>query len=238
LYYFADTQQGLRLYREWHKINEVKPIDVGLAALQRLVNSGETPFDNDYKTAWSVGSTVNSIMHVGPLAIVDITLGKLNVGAEAEQLSIDQIVWTLTANDKSVHSVKFTSGGKPLESFVKYVDASGTFKRETDYEVLAPVWINDPGRVDGSSPWTLQNPVVISGTACTFEAAVAWEVLQRTAVVQSGSTTATEGCPTRSLWKVKLEKLAPGTYTFVAKNISEQDGSVASQDTKIFMIAK
>ena len=239
MYYFADTQQGLRLYREWHKVSEVKPADVGLASLQRLVNAGEEPFDSDYKSAWTSGSTVNSIKHVGPLAIVDITIGThtgTGLGAEGEQRAIDQLVWTLTANDKSVRSVKFTSGGKVIETFAGHVDTKGTFARENGYEVLASVWINVPGQVDGKTPWTLKNPVVISGTACVMEAAVPWELVKDGMVVKSDMTLASESCPTQAPWKVSLGTLQPGTYVFKAKDLSAEDGSIVSEDTKTFVV--
>lgn len=236
MYYFAETQQGLRLYREWHTVTEAKPADAGLASLQRLVNSGDGPFDSDYKTAWGTGSTINSIKHVGPLAIVDITLGKLNVGAEAEQRAVDQLVWTLTANDKSVRSVKFTSDGKTLQSFAGHVDATATFKREAASDVLASVWISVPGQSDSATPWIVSNPVQVSGTACVFEAAVPWELIKDGKVVQSDMTMASGSCPVQSPWKVDLGSLSPGTYVFKAKDLSAEDGSVVSQDTKTFVV--
>ena len=228
LYYFADTSQGLRLYREFHRVTEPLPTDLGLAALQRLVNSGEMPHDTDYSTAWATGSTVNSIKRAGNVAVVDISIGHLNVGAEGEQRAIDQLVWTLTATDKSVHSVKFTSGGKSIESFAGHVDATVAFKREPSYEVLATVWVNDPG--------TVSTPVIITGSACTFEAAVPWDLLKDGKVVKSDATLAAQACPVRSAWKVSLGTLDPGTYVFRAKDVSAADGSLVAQDTKTFVV--
>jgi len=229
IYFVGDTAQGLRLYREFHMI----PVDLGsptsLASLKFVVAQGTKPSDGDYTNLWGNGSVVNSISQMGSVATVDITITKLNVGAEAEMRAIDQLVWTLTANDKSIKSVRFISDGKPLESFAGHVDATGTFTRERTYDVLAPIWVN---AISDSA----RSPITITGTACTFEAGVAWTLTKSGSVEKSGSTTAAQACPIRAVWSVELGTLPAGDYVFTAIDYSAEDGSIAQQDSKAFSV--
>lgn len=232
-YYVADTAKGFRLYKEVQPVsvteNELGD-DKGLNALTMLINGQLPPYDGNYVTLWKSGSKVNSLTREGDVATVDLSLGRLQLGAESEMRAIDQIVWTLTENDPSIKSVNLTVDGKPVESLAGHVDATVPFTREPDYEVLATVWIDLLDRSDVTSP------VTISGTACTFEANVAWELLQGDAVLQSGATIAGEACPVRSAWKVDVGVLAPGDYIFRAFENSAKDGSLINEDTKSFTI--
>ncbi len=98
------------------------------------------------------------------------------------------------------------------------------------YEVMASVWIDLLDRSD------VKNPVSISGSACTFEANVAWELTQSGDVVTSGSTTAKMACPDRSDWSIELGDLAPGNYVLKVSDLSAEDGSVIFEDTKAFTV--
>jgi spore germination protein GerM len=232
-YYVADTANGLRLYKETQAISATENdlgVDKGLNALVMLINGQLPPTDGNYQNLWRTGSKVNSITRAGDVETVDISLGRLQVGAEAEQRAIDQIVWTLTENDPSVKSVKFTVEGKSVESLAGHVDATKAFTREPQNEVLATVWVD---LLDGSD---LVSPVKISGTACTFEANVGWELLQNSKVIKSGATTAASACPDRSSWSVDLGALPAGDYTFRAFDTSAKDGSLINEDTKDFTI--
>lgn len=229
IYYVGDTAQGLRLYREFRSITVNSGNSVGLESLRYLVAQGSHAADSDYTNLWGNGSVINSVKVVGSKAVVDLSISHLNVGSEGEMRAIDQLVWTLTANDKAVKSVRFTSNGKSLESFAGHVDATGSFSREPAYDVLAPIWV--------STPRTVQtNPVTISGTACTFEAVVAYELTKAGTIVKQGSVTAEQACPERSAWKVELGTLAAGTYTFTAIDYSAKDGSITQKDSKKFTI--
>lgn len=229
IYFVGDTAQGFRLYREFRKV----PVELGsttaLASLKFIVAQGTKASDRDYTNLWGNGSVINSITQTGSVAMVDITIASLNVGAESEMRAIDQLVWSLTANDKTVKSVKFISSGKPLETFAGHVDATGTFSRQPTYEVLAPIWVTTPAAV-------VSGPVSMTGTACTFEAGVAWTLTKSGSVVKQGSTTAAQACPVRSAWKVSLGTLSPGKYVFTAIDYSAKDGSVTQQDSKTFTV--
>ena len=230
-YFTSETAQGFRLVREVHQVSKVENDlgdDKGFNSLVMLVDGQLPPFDGDHRTLWNNGTKVNSVSVVEGIATVDLTLGRISLGAESEQRAIDQMVWTLIENDPAVTSVKFTIDGLVSESLAGHVDFSQVFTPAPSYEVLASVWIDLLDRSDVS------NPVSITGSACTFEANVAWELTQGGDVVSSGATTAATACPDRSDWSIDLGELAPGNYVLKVSDTSAEDGSLIFEDTKAF----
>jgi len=230
-YFTSETAQGFRLVREVHQVSKVENDlgdDKGFNSLVMLVDGQLPPFDGDHRTLWNNGTKVNSESVTEGVATVDLTLGRISLGAESEQRAIDQMVWTLIENDPAVTSVKFTIDGLVSESLAGHVDFSQVFTPAPSYEVLASVWIDLLDRSDVS------NPVSITGSACTFEANVAWELTQGGDVVSSGVTTAATACPDRSDWSIDLGELAPGNYVLKVSDTSAEDGSLIFEDTKAF----
>jgi hypothetical protein len=223
-YWVADTARGFRLYREFVRLPIIgDPITVALRALV----SGQ-PKDGDYSNLWSKETKINRVKTNGSTATVDLTLGKLNVGAAAEALAIAQLVWTATAAEPSITKISFTVGGKKVESLAGHVDARKPFTRGHTNDVLAPVWITSP----------VENAIVaakgftLSGMASTFEANVAWKVYSGGKVIKNGSTLAAQAAPAWKAWSVAIPGLTPGRYLFVAMALSAKDGSLVSRDTK------
>ena len=232
-YFTSETVQGFRLVREVHQVSKVENDlgdDKGFNSLVMLVDGQLPPFDGDHRTLWNNGTKVNSVSVVEGIATVDLTLGRISLGAESEQRAIDQMVWTLIENDPTVTSVKFTIVGLVSESLAGHVDFSQVFTLAPSYEVLASVWIDLLDRSDVS------NPVSITGSACTFEANVAWELTKGGDVVSSGATTAASACPDRSDWSIELGELAPGNYVLKVSDTSAEDGSLIFEDTKAFTV--
>ena len=232
-YFVSETAQGFRLVREVQQVSKLENDlgdDKGFNSLVMLVNGQLPPFDGDHITLWNNGTKVNKVVTVDDVATVDLTLGRISLGSESELRAIDQIVWTLIANDPAIKSVKFTVDGVKSESLAGHVDFSQTFTLAPSYEVLATVWIDLLDRSD------LKNPVAISGSACTFEAGVAWELTRSGKVLKSGGTTAASACPDRSDWNLDLGKLAPGNYVLKVSDLSAKDGSVIFADTKAFTV--
>lgn len=232
-YFVSETAQGFRLIREVQQVSKAENElgdDKGLNSLIMLVDGQLPPFDGDHRTLWNNGTKVNSVTVADGVATVDLTLGRISLGSESEQRAIDQIVWTLTQNNPDVTAVKFTVDGAVSESLAGHVDFAQTFVLAPSYEVMASVWIDLLDRSD------VKNPVSISGSACTFEANVAWELTQSGDVVTSGSTTAKMACPDRSDWSIELGDLAPGNYVLKVSDLSAQDGSVIFEDTKAFTV--
>ena len=227
MYYVGKTQDGFRMYREFRSIMTTD--DAGLYSLRALVRKKQRALDGDYFNLWGNGSVINYIRYSGSHATVDIEVVPLKVGSEGEVRAIDQLVWTLTANHPSTKSVSFTSGGKSFESFAGHVDARGSFSRELHYEVLAPVWVNQVAAV-------LTNPVIIRGTACTFEAGVHWQLYRNGEMIRENHVLASGACPVRGAWTVNLGRLRAGDYMFVAQDISAKDGSITQEDSKEFRI--
>ena len=223
-YWVADTVKGFRLYREFVPL-EITPEPI-MTSLKALIAG--TPKDSDYVSLWPKETKINSVVVVGNTATVDLTLGKMNVGSEAESMAIAQLVWTATAAQTSVKHIAVTVDGKTVESIAGQVDATKPFSRGLTYEVLAPVWITSP-------PEDAQLSAVgfkLSGMASTFEANVAWKVFQNGKLVQQGSTTAAQAAPAWAPWSVAIKGLLPGKYMFIAMEYSPKDGSLVAQDTK------
>jgi len=232
-YFTSETAQGFRLVREVHQVSKAENDlgdDKGFNSLVMLVDGQLPPYDGDHRTLWNNGTKVNSVSVVEGIATVDLTLGRISLGAESEQRAIDQMVWTLIENDPTVTSVKFTIDGIVSESLAGHVDFSQVFTLAPSYEVLANVWIDLLDRSDVS------NPVSITGSACTFEANVAWELTKGGDVVSSGATTAATACPDRSDWSIDLGELAPGNYVLKVSDTSTEDGSLIFEDTKAFTV--
>lgn len=223
-YWVGDTARGFRLYREYVRLDVTPdPITTSLNAL-----IAGKPKDTDYVTLWPKETKINSVVVVGNKATIDLTLGKMNVGSEAESLAIAQLVWTATAANTKVKQVQLTVDGKIVESIAGHVDATKPFTRGLTYEVLAPVWITSPE--EGATANALG--FKLSGMASTFEANVAWKVFQNGKLVQQGSTTAAEAAPAWKPWSVAITGLKPGKYMFIAMEYSPKDGSLVAQDTK------
>lgn len=223
-YWVGDTARGFRLYREYVRL-EITP-DPITTALNALIAGA--PKDTDYVTLWPKETKINSVVIAESKATIDLTLGKMNVGSEAESLAIAQLVWTATAADTKVKQIQLTVDGKIVESLAGHVDATEPFTRGLTYEVLAPVWITSPE--EGSQVRALG--FKLSGMASTFEANVAWKVFQDGKLVQQGSTLAAEAAPAWKPWSVAINGLSPGKYMFIAMEYSPKDGSLVAQDTK------
>ena len=232
-YFVSETAQGFRLIREVQQVSKVENDlgdDKGFNSLIMLVNGQLPPFDGDHRTLWNNGTKVNSVTNTDGAATVDLTLGRISLGSESELRAIDQIVWTLMDNDPSITSVQFTIDGKVSESLAGHVDLTQPFVKAPGYEVLATVWIDLLDRSD------VRNPVSIMGSACTFEANVAWELTKGGDVLSSGSTTAATACPDRSDWTIELGDLTAGNYVLKVSDYSPKDGAPIFEDTKALTV--
>lgn len=229
-FFVSDTPRGFKLFSETQNY-QVSEGDLNLQVVSDLVSGAVVPLDPQYSTLWGNGNTVNSVIVDQSVATVDLGTVTLNVGAEAEQRAIDQIVWTLTELSPEITAVTFTVNGQTVESFAGHVDTTVAFKRAVDYEVLNPIQISsiNQGAV-------LTSPVTISGQACTFEANVVWRLSKEDKVVTVGYATAAAACPERSEWKVELGELEPGDYTFQAFENSAEDGNLVAIDDKSFTV--
>ena len=225
LYFVADTPRGLKLFSEERSYSSFD--DMNLQVISDLVSGKAAPLDPDYTNLWGGTNTVNSVSVNESVATIDLGPISLNVGAEAEQRAIDQVVWTLTSLAPEVKSVAFTVNGKIVESFAGHVDATTQFVRAIDYEVLNPIQISSLN--EGAE---LTAPFTVAGQACTFEANVVWKLLKDDTVVKEGFTTASSGCPERGNWSISFDTLDAGQYTIQTLEYSAEDGSLFAKDDK------
>lgn len=230
VYFVADTPRGFKLFSE---IREIKSPAGGMAdaVISQLVSGELQPLDPDYVNLWDNSNSLNQVMISGARATVDINLGNLNVGAEAELRAIEQIVWTLTGISPFLTTVRFLVNSEEVETFAGHLDTTVDFKRVPDYEVLSPLQIESI-----SDLAELKNPIAISGSACTFEANVVWEISKNNKVIADGVTTAAAACPQRSKWQIELPELKAGKYLFSVKEFSAEDGSLFALDTKQIIV--
>ena len=228
VYYLGDTGRSLRLYREFHRATSNKPV-IETAVHEMLAVPA---MDADYKSVWPTKTSVNAVSVSRDVATVDFSsqvTGPFNGGTEAATISVQQLVWTVTAADPKVKSVDITVDGKPITDLWG-VDVSKPQKRGIHYEVLGAVWILTP-----TERASVKSPVVISGQATVFEATVSIEIRRAGIKVKDTFVTASEGGPARGNWTLSVP-LPPGTYEVRAYESSAEDGSVLNLDDKTFTV--
>jgi hypothetical protein len=232
VFFASQTSQGLRLVSETREFS-VGPLGLADAALSGLISGSLQPLDPQYENLWAGANALAQLDVEGSVASVDLTLGGLNLGAEAEARAIEQVVWTLTGLIPEVSSVRFLVDGYPVETLAGHVDTTLTFQRSDHYLVLSPVQITSLN--EGAR---LASPLVISGTACTFEANVVWALTGPSGQQMTGATTATAACPDRGSWSLTFDSLEPGSYNFMVSETSAEDGSVVASDDKNFIVTQ
>jgi hypothetical protein len=145
---------------------------------------------------------------------------------------VQQLVWTASAVEQNAGlGVRVLIDGKPGQLFGSYPVGGVVHRTSPGYEVLGSVWVEAPseGQAVGSS-------VTVRGTACTFEAGLAWQLLQDGQVVRSGHTTTSSGCPVRGSWTVALDQLPAGSYTFRAFEPPASGTGPERDDTRAFRV--
>ncbi|MBC7463378.1 MAG: GerMN domain-containing protein [Actinobacteria bacterium] len=229
MYYVGDTPTGFKLFSEKYSFQVTG--DVAAETLSRLISGRAQPVDPDYTNLWGTGTSLNVYSKDGSTGVIDLKMGKLNVGAEAESRAIDQLLWTLSAVDPSITGVLLLVDGERIESLAGHGDATKVIAKAPDYEVLSELQISS--FVEGES---LRNPVIISGQGCTFEANLVWTLRRAGQVIKSAPTTAESACPDRSNWRVDLGNLVAGEYSFTVEDFSAKDGALSAKDDKNFTI--
>ena len=229
MYFVGDTPTGFKLFSEKYSLRG--DYDLVTLALDELISGKAQPADKDYANLWGTGTSLNAYTLDGSIGVIDLKMGKLNVGAEAESRAIDQLLWTASGIDENIDGIRLLVDGEPIESLAGHVDATSVIKRQETYQVLSNLQISSfrEGAV-------LKNPVNIWGQACTFEANVVWTLRKDGKVLKKAPTTAASACPDRSSWNVELGLLGVGSYSFTVQDFSAEDGSLSAQDNKNFTV--
>lgn len=216
VYYVTETPAGLRLAREWRRVEAVPSAAVGAVSL--LFEPAPVP---GYETLWHRGTAVRSVEVRDGAITVDLALpaGAPPIPAEHAGLAVQQLVYTATAavstsgGDGSL-PVRILVDGERVDELAG-VDVSAVLGRAPAPDVRLMVQLNTP--YEGQR---VTNPVTVAGEAAVFEANVLWEIRQNGEVVASGYTTAGEAFRF-SPFDFEID-LPPGEYTVV---VSEDDAS-------------
>jgi len=237
----ATSQAGKRfgLYREF--VRTVVPVRATPAQKARAavaVAMNAEPFTSyePYLEPWS-GTSAKGVT-VTPSRITVTLSGPGAPGFTDAQtrLAVQQLVWTAQgAVGRGNIPVKFILANGSRRLFGTY-PTTATYKRppkDLQYQVLAPIWITSPVR---GQVFPAGAPVVAAGQSCAFEATTQWQLRKGRAIVRSGFTTASSGCPTRGTWQVRLGVLRAGSYTFRMYEVSMQDGTIFAETSKPFTV--
>jgi hypothetical protein len=235
-YYLRDTPQGLRLTREFQRVEVPDGPEVGAV---RLAVTGDA-LDPDYRTGWPAGADVSSVAVDGGTITVDLTGDVRNrpsgMSEEQANLAVQQVVYTAQAvAEQGRLPVRITIEGAGTDQ-VLGVAASQPLTNSPENDVLALVSVSSLS--DGE---TVRDRFVVSGIANSFEANVPWEVRQGDRVVARGFATADGWMDKLYPWstQVNVSKLAPGTYTFVARTDDPSggaEGAGPTEDTKTIVV--
>jgi hypothetical protein len=214
VYYGASYNGQTRLYRETHRVHTT---DAVKDAIRHALDVA--PQDSDYRGLWPAKTSLLDYWRVGPTAYVRLTGAS---PASASKIAVQQLVYTITANDKAVHGVAIAYG------------QSGAFDiaqtRGAAIDVLGIVWLLQP-----TLGATESSPVTLSGTAMVFEATVNWEVDRPDGtIVQSGNAMTPEAF-VNGPWSTTVQ-LPPGDYVAKAYEASAKDGSKTWIDSKPFTV--
>jgi sporulation and spore germination protein/immunoglobulin-like protein involved in spore germination len=229
VYYLHDTGTSLRLYREFHRVaQDGGPVRT---AVEQMLSA--PALDSDYSSVWPTGTTVRGISVHGAVATVDFSAqaaGPFNGGSEAAAQSIQQLVYTVTANDPPVHQVQIRIAGKSVHTLWGSVDVSKPQSRGPGWQVLGPVWLLTP-----TQGQTVTGVLKLTGVATVFEATVSIDITKNGHLVKRTFTTATVGAPGRGDWHKSIV-LTPGKYVVEAYEASAKDGSRTFVDSKTVTI--
>jgi hypothetical protein len=223
VYYVMAQDNGLRLYREERPNPGMDPVTAALSTMFT-----QPALDPDYDSPWPGGTGVVSYSVDGETATLDLS-DFPQVGAAAEDIAVQQVVYTVTANDTSVKRVQLLVDGKTPPS--GHQDWSEPVSRAPRMDVQGLIWLLGP--TEGA---TVSSPVEITGYGTAFEATVNWEVRR-----QDSDEVVAEGFPDAGAngefadFSDSVE-LDPGTYELRAFESSAEDGRPLNTDTKVFTV--
>jgi hypothetical protein len=219
VYYVHGEPQGLRLYREQHSVaGNGSP---GELAVQRML-AGQ-PDDPDYETPWD-NSQLLSYEVSGDTAVVNVDRAP-RVTADTAQVIAQELVYTVTANDKSVQRVRvLVDGSEPSSQ-----ELAGPSVRAPMVDVQGLIWLLSPTQGE-----TVGSPVTINGYGTAFEATISWEVRKDGEVVKDGFTSGGSNGEFDEF--TDTVDLPPGDYEIAAFESSAEDGSPIHIDTKNFTV--
>ncbi len=252
VYYLGGATRGIRLYREFRSVPRYR------TALRSAVDAmlHVAPKDPDYRSLWPRETRLRGVSITGATATVDLSREALrgSGGAEAERMSVQQLVHTVTAAAPAVSQVRVLVEGRASGRLDgrEIADLWGhgglrdqPLRRGPQAEVLAAVWITS--HLDGQ---TVGLDVSFGGSATVFEATVSWQVRSACppdtgpcpppTVYREGFATASRGAPDRGEWRARTTiPRAATAFRYVelrAFESSAEDGRPTNVETKVLRL--
>ncbi|MBA2956492.1 hypothetical protein GON03_00485 [Nocardioides sp. MAH-18] len=222
IYFVGDAADGSRLYREFDEVPAGDPLEAALARMQRPST------DPDYQVVWPQGTLESARLGDGT---IDVELGDVRTGFRAEDLEVQEVVYTLQAVAGERLPVRFLQDGEPV---LGPVDAA------PELDVLNLVSISDPG--EGTAYEGPRASILARGRASSFEATVPWEIRDdRGEVVREGFATAEGWQDHLYPWQTRVDvsDLPAGFYTFVVETADPSGGAEQSllfTDTRTIIV--
>jgi hypothetical protein len=218
VYYIHDDGQTPRLYRE--STSGVGNGDAPEAAL-RAMFTGKSK-DPDYATPWDNTTLVDYLVEADTAKVV---LNRfVDRGKELNRIALQELVYTVTANDPTVKKVNLRFESNDLNGAF-----NNPLRRAPMVDVQGLIWILAP--TQGAS---VSSPVHIDGYGTANEGTISWEVRKDGVVVEQGHT---QGGSMGEFDEFHdTVTLPPGSYELTAFESSAKDGSPIHIDTKNFTV--
>lgn len=215
VYFVGDVPQGPRLFREFQRATGP---DAASAAVGAALAG---PVDEDYRSLWSIDGAL--VTGDEDLVTIDLLAGDpaaldrpSGMDDEVANLAVEALMRTAQGALQAGRApVQFLADGERILE-VYGVPVNEPLATSSDDEVLAHVWIDNPG--DGA---TVAAGDQVNGLANSFEATVLWELRQGDTVVEQGFTTAEEAFR-MAPYSFELPDVPAGEYLLV---VSEDDPS-------------
>jgi hypothetical protein len=238
-YYAGDTPDGLRLYREFRRVDADDAFGAAAAALSL------PPEDPDYANLWPADAIQTvSFDGTGDDGVIGVTVDPTHRERPAGMteveaaLAVEQVVRTVQAAARARAAVQFFSGGNPIDQ-VLGVPTSEPLAAGSDLAVLAHVSLSDPSEgllVDNDEPFT------VTGVGNSFEGNIVTRIQRLSGVVEVvAEEPAIAGTYEDRLFPFEvtfdLTTVPPGDYLVVSRTDDPSgEGRVHVDDRRITIV--
>jgi hypothetical protein len=230
IYYVGDTRNGLRLYREYHRVpaGDGSTAAKVKAALTQMFGRG-APYDVDYTSSWPAGTSVRSVKTSGGIATVDLHGVSASLPKSSGKAALQQLIWTATAYSGGTGVILRFDGAPRSTLWGSAV--SGTLHRAAASATLAPVWVIDP-----QAQATTGTAVTVHLAGIVFEGTIQMRIRDtHGAVVVQKTVQLSVGAPAQGTATVHVT-LKAGKYTIEAYEVSLKDSSIVALDGHPFTV--
>jgi len=222
-----------KLYREFHSVPLIEG-DRIQAALTEMFRG--KPVDADYTSLWSANNktvTVNRVTKTGDTAMIDLSqeATRLGVGSGSAEVTMQQLVHTVTAADPAVTKVTLRINGRVVPDLWGHIRVgTKAFQRAPALDVQSLIWLLAPEESESVGP-----TVQIKGIGTAFEGTISWDVRTlKGKLVKEGFT---QGGANGTFAEFADQvALAPGSYVMRAFESSAEDGRPLHIDDKKFTV--